>query len=117
MNLFAEFDDKRGVQRSVPAPPAPKLEPTDVAAILKLAFAGSLKKDVLIPVLPAFQPVYGERFWLCPDEDKAMEKQRTSGLLAFYPGELKLVMDLAARSKDEAARLTMAKRVFSGQIR
>lgn len=117
MNLFSEFDDKRGVKRAAPPPPPPKPETNDVAATLKLAFAGGLKKDVLIPVLPVFQEVYGERFWLCPDEDKAREKQRTSGLLAFYPGELKLVMDLAARDKDGAARLTMAKRIFCGQIK
>lgn len=117
MSLFQEFDQKRGVQRPVPPPPEKKQEPSDVSAILKLAFVGSLKKSVLIPVQPSFQAVYGERFWLCPDEDQAMDKQRTSGLLAFYPGELQKVIHLAAKSREEAAQLTLVKRTFGGLIK
>ena len=117
MSLFQEFDQKRGVQRPAPPPPEKKQEPSDVSAILKLAFAGGLKKSALIPVLPAFQAVYGDRFWLCPDEDTALAKQRTSGLLAFYPGELQKVMQLAAQNGEEAARLTMVKRTFGGLIK
>lgn len=117
MSLFQEFDQKRGVERPTPPPLEKKPAPGDVSAILKLAFAGSLKKSVLIPVQPSFQAVYGERFWLCPDEDQAMDKQRTSGLLAFYPGELQKVIHLAAKSREEAAQLTLVKRTFGGLIK
>ena len=117
MSLFQEFDQKRGVDRPTPPPLEKKPAPGDVSAILKLAFAGSLKKSVLIPVQPSFQAVYGEHFWLCPDEDTAMSKQRISGLLAFYPGELQKVMQLAAQNSEEAARLTMVKRTFGGLIK
>lgn len=117
MDLFAEFEKRRGFDPpiAVPKKAAAADEVKDTWHVLAMAFAGRLKESYLIPVLPEFQIVFGAAIWICPDEDKVQVKQDDS-CPAFTPDELKDIILIAAKDRAGAANIIAAKKSFGGII-
>lgn len=117
MDLFSEFEKRRGLNPPLAVPKSRNLLETteDTWQVLALAFAGGLRHSCLIPVLADYQAVFGECIWLCPDEDKAQVKQQ-EGQVAFTPDELMDIIPIAAHDPVGAAGMVAAKRLFSGII-
>jgi hypothetical protein len=117
MDLFAEFEKRRGIDPPIVVPKKADAvdEVKDTWQVLAMAFAGQLKKSYLIPVLPEYQIVFGTAIWICPDEDKVQAKQKDA-FPAFTPDELQDIILIAAKDRSEAVNIIVAKKAFSGII-
>lgn len=116
MDLFSEFEKRRGFNPPIAVHKKNYELPRDTWQVLALAFSGRLQYSCLIPVLPQYQIVFGEAIWLCPDEDKAQDKQRDGQSVAFTPDELMDIIPIAAQDLEGAASIVAAKRAFGGII-
>ncbi|CQR71357.1 hypothetical protein SOV_17160 [Sporomusa ovata DSM 2662] len=119
MNLFGEFEKRRGCTPPIPASKCEKGnqadELTDTWKVLKLAFDGRLRQSCLIPVLPEYRVVFGDVIWICPDEDRVQNKQ-AAGEVAFTPDELMDIIRIAAQDQQSAAGIVAVKKSFGGII-
>lgn len=113
-DLISQFEKRRGIVPPIPVS-SQKSERPEAVRVLELAFSGRLERSYLIEVLPPYQSVFGKAIWICPDEEKANQKQ-TEDVLVFYPGELMDICGLAAQDFKKITGLIAMKRVFRGTV-
>jgi hypothetical protein len=91
----------------------PDEAPDWIEEIIELALAGQITEAVLVPVLPAYHNILGQRVWFCPDPLTAEMKTPD---LAFTSEELIVIIPLLIENREFASTLVSAKRIFGGTI-
>lgn len=114
-DLISQFEKRRGIIPPIPVSPGSQVKQSEAERVLELAFSGRLERSYLIEVLPPYQAVFGKAIWICPDEEKANQKQ-TEEVLVFYPGELMDICQLAAQDFMQIAGMMAMKRAFKGTV-
>jgi hypothetical protein len=115
MDLISQFEKRRGIIPPIPVSSVSRVEKSESERVLELAFSGRLERSYLIEVLPPYQAVFGRAIWICPDEEKASQKQ-TEEVLVFYPGELMDICQLAVQDFKQIAGLIAMKKAFGGTV-
>ena len=91
----------------------PDEAPDWIEEIIELALAGQLTEAVLVPVLPAYHNILGQRVWFCPDPLTAEMKTPD---LAFTSEELIVIIPLLIENRELASTIVGAKRILGGTI-